>query len=178
MTSHVIVLTGTPGTGKTSASQLVAQRGYFRLNLQEFAEIYDCFDGYDESRDSKILDGQKFQEQLTKFLEIGDGLIILEGHYGDLVPAQFVTKCFVLTTPIEELKTRLEKRKYSETKLEENLQAEIMQECWVDALDSFGSRKVTKIDNMPIEQIAELIITYSFVHLAKSDVGRSIELHR
>ena len=114
-------------------------------------------------RNSKIVDTDKLQQVLNMYLNAGRGIVIIEGHYGDVVPEQYVAKCFVLSCPIDILRIRLENRNYSMDKIEENAQAEIMKVCWTDALDAYGSSKVTKIDNMPIEEIAGLIDTYGHI---------------
>lgn len=99
----------------------------------------------------------------------GHGTILIEGHYGEVVPKNYVSKCFVLSTPPSELRYRLGSKKFSEEKIEENLQSEIMQECWLNALEAFGASKVTKINNMPISDTASLIETYLHVDLARSN---------
>jgi broad-specificity NMP kinase len=65
---------------------------------------------------------------LNNFLASNQGLIILEGHYGEVVPEKYVKKCFVLSCPTGELRRRLSKRGYPPDKIEENLTAEITQE--------------------------------------------------
>ena len=59
--------------------------------------------------------------------------------------------------------TQKDKRDYYSEQDKPKKQAEIMKVCWTDALDSFGSSKVTKIDNMPIEEIAGLVDTYGHI---------------
>lgn len=166
MPASVIVITGTPGTGKTTVTTILQQKGYFTINLENFARKYDCIAGYDELRQSKIIDTEKLQNILQNYLAAGRGIVIIEGHYADIVPEEFVSKCFVLSCPIEVLRPRLEIRGYPAPKIDENIQAEIMKVCWTDALDLYGPAKVTKIDNMPIEEISDLIDTYG--HIARN----------
>jgi adenylate kinase len=165
MPASVVAITGSPGTGKTSVGNRLRQMGFFVMNLFDFAKKYDCLSSFDEHRDSYIIDDEKLQHKLTQYLHAGHGLVIIESHYADLIPEEFVIKCYVLSAPIKVLRKRYEEREYARDKIEENIQAEIMQVCWVDALDAFGPSKVTKIENMSIEEIADLISLYSQVDL-------------
>ena len=55
-----ILVTGTPGVGKTSfAAELATRLGLTHLNVGTLAEEHDCFDGYDDERDCKVLDDDK-----------------------------------------------------------------------------------------------------------------------
>ena len=166
MPASVIVITGTPGTGKTTVTKNLQEKGYFTINLETFAKKYDCIAGYDDLRQSKIIDTEKLESVLQKYLAAGRGIVIIEGHYADIVPEQFVLKCFVLSCPIENLRPRLEIRGYPIQKIDENIQSVIMKVCWTDALDLYGPAKVTKIDDMPIEDVADLIDTYG--HIARN----------
>ncbi len=160
MPADVIIITGTPGTGKTTIANLLRKEGFFVINLFDFAKKWKCIDGYDESRDSAIVDTDKLHDILNNYLNAGRGVVIIEGHYADAVPEKYVKKVFVLSAPLSELRHRLEDRGYSAAKIEENLQSEIMQVCWVDSVDVFGTGRVTKIANMTPEEIAELIKSY------------------
>ena len=97
----MIVITGTPGTGKTTVTSILQEKGYFTINLENFAKKYNCIAGYDEVRQSKIIDTEKLQVVLQNYLAAGRGIVIIEGHYADVVPEEFVLKCFVLSCPIE-----------------------------------------------------------------------------
>ena len=165
MSVNVIVISGSPGTGKTSVASELDKIGYLAMNLFDLAEIFECVEGFDEERDTHIVDTDKLYGHLDSFLAKEEGIMIVEGHYGDVVPAQYVTKCFVLTAPTNVLKLRLLAKGYAENKINENLQAEIMQECWVEALDSYGSTRVTRVENMSISAIADLINTFIQVNL-------------
>lgn len=169
MPARVIAITGSPGTGKTSVADQLRQIGFHVMNLFDFARETDCVSSYDEQRGSYVIDDEILPGKLKEYLSTRNEIIIIESHYADLVPEEFVIKCFVLSALIRDLRERYEDRGYSSEKIEENIQAEIMQVCWIDALDAFGPSRVSKIENKSIEEIAELISSYTLHEQGQQD---------
>ena len=97
---------------------------------------------------------------MGRYLEVGYGTIIIDSHYGDIVPDKYVNRAFVLSAPVSELRKRLSARTYSKEKVDENVEAELFQVCWTDALEAFGTKKVMKIDNTNIEETVYIIKSY------------------
>lgn len=59
-TSPNIIITGTPGVGKTSHAEMLAEKtGLQHLQINKFAEENDCYDGRDEELQSWIVDEDK-----------------------------------------------------------------------------------------------------------------------
>lgn len=59
-TSPNIIVTGTPGVGKTSHAEMLAEKtGLKHLQINKFAEDNDCYDGRDEELQSWIVDEDK-----------------------------------------------------------------------------------------------------------------------
>lgn len=55
-----IIITGTPGVGKTAHSEQLAQNtGLKHIAVNKFAEENDCYDGRDEELGSWIVDEDK-----------------------------------------------------------------------------------------------------------------------
>jgi len=55
-----IIITGTPGVGKTIHSEQVAQdTGLQHMSINDIAKQRDCYDGYDDERQSWIIDEDK-----------------------------------------------------------------------------------------------------------------------
>ena len=52
----IIALTGTPGTGKTSISNILQKKGFKIIDLNEIACEKGFLIGRDEKRDSNIVD--------------------------------------------------------------------------------------------------------------------------
>ena len=55
-----VIITGTPGVGKTvHCEQLAQETGLRHLSINQVAKDRECYDGYDEERKSWIVDEDK-----------------------------------------------------------------------------------------------------------------------
>ncbi|MBU1203464.1 MAG: hypothetical protein KKG60_00140, partial [Nanoarchaeota archaeon] len=63
-------------------------------------------------------------------------------HY---LPPRYVKKCYITTCEIKTLNTRLKKRKYPNSKIQENLQVEIFQLPLMEAQKKYKNKKHNKI---------------------------------
>jgi len=146
---QVILVTGTPGVGKTSMARLLASKiDAIYINLTELAEKERLIVEFDEVRRSRVIDEAKVKEKIVEILNRSIRDVVIDGHYAVFVsPKERVTHVFVLRRDPKELRNLLEKRGFSGQKLWENLAAEILDVCFVDALNLMPKRvKVCEID--------------------------------
>ncbi len=143
-----ILVTGTPGVGKTAVSHKLASKlDALYIGITELVKKQKLITSVDDERKTLIADTEKVSKQLQEILAKTEASIIIEGHYAvDVVPKKDVNTVFVLRRDPRELKDALEKRGYDEKKLWENLAAEILDVCLWDALSACGSDKVCEID--------------------------------
>jgi adenylate kinase len=147
----VILIGGTPGTGKTKvAGALGSRQGVKVVSIGELADASGCISAEDKARDTGIIDEDCLVEALLDLVDEKGKRMIIEGHYIDLVPSSSVEWVFVLRTHPDILQTRLEERDYSEAKVAENIEAEVLGVCQLDALESFGEEKVFEVDTSKI----------------------------
>ena len=114
-----IVITGTPGTGKTKVAEELADiLGVKLIPIKKVVER--------EIR-KKEVDIKKLEKILKKMLK-NERNYVIEGHLACEVkiPCDYI---FVLRTHPDELKGRLSKRKYPAAKREENLMSEMLDYC-------------------------------------------------
>jgi len=144
---RIILVTGTPGVGKTSISRLIASKlDAVYINLAELVLIADA---------------DKVSERVQEIIRSSKRDIIVDGHYAvDVVPTKHVHMVFVLRRDPSELKGFMKKRGFKERKLWENLAAEILDVCLWDAVSTCGSDKVCEIDvsGKKIEEVVEDMI--------------------
>ena len=158
----VILVTGTPGVGKTTVSQKLASKLDARyIGITELVKTEKLITSVDEERKTLIADTEKVAEHIQETLLKANGTIIIEGHYAvDVMPKKDVSTVFVLRRDPRELESELEKRGYDEKKLWENLAAEILDVCLCDALSACGANKVCEIDvsGRTVEAVVEEMV--------------------
>jgi len=140
-----IIVTGTPGVGKTSHAEAVAEAtGLKHLAINTFAEDQGCYDGRDEEMQSWIVDEDKLLDALEA-AEVPNGGFILDWHACDLFPKSWIDLVVVLRCDSTILYDRLSARKYTAKKLEENMDAEIMQVLLDEAREAYDEEIVVEL---------------------------------
>jgi len=159
---RVILVTGSPGVGKTVVSCLLASRlNGLRIGLAELVKQEGLISGLDEARETLIADMEKVSKRTLEIMQDCEGDVIVDGHYAvDVVPTEDVDLVFVLRRHPNELKTFMEKRGFGNRKLWENLAAEILDVCLSEAVETCGVDKVCEIDatGKSVEEVVEDII--------------------
>jgi len=155
---------GTPSVGKTAVSQKVASKlNALHIDLAELVKKEKLTSGVDNKRKTLIADKAKLSKRVQQIIRQKgqDKDIIVDGHYAsDIVPAEQITKVFVLRRHPEELKKLMAIRGFKGSKLWENLAAEILDVCLYDAIKAAGLNKVCEIDvtSKKTEEVANDII--------------------
>jgi adenylate kinase len=145
---RVILITGTPCTGKTTtAKQLTQKLNAHYINLTEYAKENNLTLGEDKERKTTIIDEKAMKTKLAKAIEtIANENIIIDGHYAAAVtPKNLTTHVFVLRKNPKHLKKQMQNCGFENQKLWENLSAEILDTCLIEALQNHQG-KVCEID--------------------------------
>jgi len=145
---RVILITGTPCVGKTtSAKQLATKLGAEYINLTDFAKTYNLTLGEDKERHTTIINEEAMKQKLKETITASTNAnIIVDGHYAAAVtPTEFVNNVFVLRRNPKELKEFMQKCGFSDAKLYENLSAEILDSCLIEAMQN-QQGKVCELD--------------------------------
>ncbi len=142
-----IVIGGSPGCGKTTVAALLG-RSLDRdvISLGDLAVEKGCISEKDLKRDTLVIDEDCMVQAIRAEIQQHDDPVILEGHYGDLVPSKAVEKVIILRLHPEALRSRLVKRDYPELKVTENIEAEVFGVCQLDAINSFGEELVFEVN--------------------------------
>jgi len=161
--NKIIIITGTPGVGKTIVSeQLATKLGALHIDLADIVKREKLTSGYDTQRRTLVADTNKLAKRVQQIIKQCEGAIIIDGHYAPTVirKAQ-VTRVFVLRRHPQQLKQQMEMRGFRGTKLWENLAAEILDVCLYDSIMNVGIEKVCEIDttNKTIEGTVNEILS-------------------
>jgi adenylate kinase len=100
------------------------------------------------------------KKALKNVLEESTGEVVVEGHFGELVPKVYVKMAIVLRTNPLVLRDRLRKRGYPAKKVKENVEAELLDACLIAAVEAFGEMVVCEVDTTEItpEDAAEHVL--------------------
>lgn len=141
-------ITGTPGTGKSSAADELAMRGYSVVRLADTVQEYVI--GEDSVRDTRIIDEDRW---IHEFIPV-EGIV--EGHLAHLLPCDRVV---VLRCRPDLLLGRLRSRGYGEEKCRENADAEALDVCLIETLERHPPEHVLELDatELPSRRVADLI---------------------
>jgi adenylate kinase len=144
----VIIISGTPGVGKSTVSErLSAKLDYRLVSVGDLVKDEGLFTSVDRRRDTLVADMDRISECIRGTISSSHGSLIVEGHYAvDVVPAESVKLVIILRRDPEELQSILRKRGYEDEKVHENVAAEILDVCLYDAVDRCGVEKVCEVN--------------------------------
>ena len=144
-----IIISGTPGTGKSTLAKVLSKKlKYQELDLKPI--IKKISEGYDKEKECEIIDIKKFNKEIIE--RINKRNLIIASHLIHNLPKKYVDLCIITKCDLKELKKRLHKRKYSPSKVKENLECEIFDVCLGEA----KKHKVLVVDTSKKIDIKEL----------------------
>lgn len=147
-----ILITGTPGTGKTQTSQLVAEKtGLRHLNIGDVVKENGFFEYKDEDFDSYILDEERLLDHLEPIMS--EGGYVVDFHSNELFPERWFELVLVLRTETNVLYDRLLERGYSDLKRNENIECEIMQVVLDEARESYDENIVHELPSNTVDDL-------------------------
>ncbi|WP_114575661.1 adenylate kinase family protein [Saliphagus sp. LR7] len=134
-----LAVTGTPGTGKTTATDLLEREyGIDVVHCNELIENEGISTGVDTDRDSAIVDLDALESRLADREDC-----VLDSHLAHHLPADRVA---VLRCDPEDLEDRLLERGEPEAKARENAESEALDVILAEAVDRHGREAVYEID--------------------------------
>ncbi|MFW6304299.1 MAG: adenylate kinase family protein [Candidatus Saliniplasma sp.] len=139
-----IALTGTPGIGKTTTAALLREKGFKVLDLNEFINKKGLRGERDEDRDSDEVDLSLLKKEFEKILDYD----IVDGHLSHHLE---ISPVIVLRCSPEELRKRMSVKDWPQRKINENLEAEILDVILIEALEY--SEEVYEVDTTDMEPV-------------------------
>jgi len=155
----VMIISGTPGTGKTSLCEVLSREDNLEvISVNMLLEDYDLSLGVDDQRGYTIVDTERMIPIVDEIIrDYPDKTVVFEGHIAQDYP--HADKVIVLRCNPEVLIKRLEKRNWSESKIMENVSAEVLGVCAGECYESYGDlvHEVTTDDKSP-EELSTIVM--------------------
>ncbi|MFX1400545.1 MAG: AAA family ATPase [Promethearchaeota archaeon] len=160
-----MIISGTPGTGKTTVSKAISKKLKARLvSLNDLVMQKGFIISYDSNRDTFIFDEKAIIKFILDLIKNYDSknvnFLIVEGHFSDIIPEKFIDYIIVLRCHPDELLIRLKKKGYGKLKIVENIQAEILGNCVSYFINKGIKMPILEIDttNLNVHTIEKIII--------------------
>ena len=147
----IIAVSGTPGVGKTTVAKLLAEKlGYTYVDLKKFAIEHEIGEIKEDELEVEI-------DELSYFIEkeLKGKNVVLDGHLSHLMPADQV---IILRLHPKIIGERLKERGYSREKISENVEAELVDVCLVEAVDEHENVIEVDTTGKTPEQVVEEIL--------------------
>jgi adenylate kinase len=172
-----ILVTGTPGTGKTTVAEAIVaalqqQQRFQHVDSKSIIEQYHCTDGHDDQLHTDFLDEDKFLDALETIFDDNDddddntdtdnnhhteGGIVLDFHIPEIFPQRWFDLVLVCRTTTDVLFDRLTARRYDTIKRDNNVQAEIMHVIHEAAVDAYEPHLVHAVDNNTLDDLTAIV---------------------
>lgn len=169
----IVAITGTPGTGKSSVSTVLKEKGYDVIDLNKVATEKDFVIGIDEKRNSKIVDTDKLNKYIKENYTKKD-IVFVESHLSHLLKS--VDKVIVLRCHPNKLKKRLIKKGWKTEKIKENIEAEILDIILCEAIDIHPKKNIFEIDttDKSVDDVVSSVVEIfknKFKQMKKYNIG-------
>ncbi|KAJ7564338.1 hypothetical protein O6H91_02G013500 [Diphasiastrum complanatum] len=148
-----LLVTGTPGTGKTSLCSLLADAtGLRHINVGELVKDKRLYDGWDPNLECYILDEDLVCDELEETMSKGGNIV--DYHSCEFFPERWFDAIIVLQTDNSVLYERLSNRGYTAEKLQNNIECEIFQVLLEEARESYSHDIIKTLPSNTIEDMS------------------------
>jgi adenylate kinase len=156
-----ILITGTPGVGKTSLAMLLTDnlneklsntnKRYTYINIGKLITDKKLYTDWNKDFDVPEFDEDKVLDEIEPMIKSGG--LILDFHSAFFFPDEWIQFVVLLRCDNTILYDRLKSRGYSDKKIKENIECEIMEVTSEDVKENFSQEKIIEIKSEKIEDM-------------------------
>ena len=153
-TSPNIIITGTPGVGKSTHCQdLATKTGLHHLDINEVVRKHNIGESSTDPDDpnTKVVDEDRLLDCIENDLE--EGGQIIDWHACDLFPPSLIDLVCVVRCDNKLLYDRLKARGHGDAKLQENMDCEIMEVLVQEARDAYDEDMIVELRSEKAEDV-------------------------
>jgi adenylate kinase len=146
---QIIIVTGTPGVGKTILAKLLAKKtNSLCLNVGDLVRKEKLYRRFDRSSKAFVIDERRLNRRLSKYFVLNDGKgIVVDTHsFGRFMPKQRRMIALVLRLDPMKLAERLSARRWTRQKIWDNVEAELIDLSLYEAWNFLGPARIYEID--------------------------------
>ena len=142
-----ILVTGTPGTGKTTLCQSLVNAipSMSLVDVSGAVKSNGFHEGFNQEFETYILDEDALLDFLEPLMELGNNVV--DFHSCEIFPERWFDLVLVLRCSTEVLYSRLSDRMYNDKKINENMECEIMQVVLEAAKESYDEQIVQELSS-------------------------------
>ncbi|KAF3341600.1 P-loop containing nucleoside triphosphate hydrolases superfamily protein [Carex rostrata] len=153
-----VLVTGTPGTGKTTTSSLLADAtGMHHFNISDLSREKGLHDGWDDELDCHVINEDLVCDEIEDKMDEGGNIV--DYHGCEFFPERWFDLVVVLQTDNSILHDRLTSRGYMGAKLTNNIECEIFQVLLEEARESYASEIIMPLRSDNVEDISNNVAT-------------------
>ena len=153
-----ILITGTPGVGKTSFADLLQEKlkelkglDFKNINIGKLVNEKKLYKKWNKEFDVPEFDDDMVNDEIEPFLN--EGGVILDFHSSSFFPENAIDLVVLLRCNNTELYDRLKSRGYSDKKITENIDCEIMEVTSEEVRDSYKEDIIVELKSENIEDM-------------------------
>eukprot|EP00922_Rhytidocystis_sp_ex-Travisia-forbesii_P064289 GHVS01095553.1.p1 GENE.GHVS01095553.1~~GHVS01095553.1.p1 ORF type:complete len:204 (+),score=48.19 GHVS01095553.1:242-853(+) len=155
-----ILVSGTPGVGKTTLCEelcSVMSPSLYHLEVGELIQQDQLYSEWDEELSCSVFDENRVLEKLEEKMEggekVGEGGILVDFHSCWFFPPDWFDLVVVLRNETAVLYERLENKLYRENKITQNIECEIFQVVYDEAMEQFPEDLIVQFNNNTLEEL-------------------------
>ena len=153
-----ILITGTPGVGKTSFSVLLQEKlkelkglDFKNINIGKLVNEKKLYKNWNKEFDVPEFDEDMVNDEVEPILN--EGGVILDFHTSSFFPEALIQLVVLLRCNNTELYDRLKARGYPDKKITENIDCEIMEVTSEEVRDSYKNDIILELKSEKIEDM-------------------------